>query len=428
MPVLEDRPVADERVRRERARILSTLLTDVDELADRALEAIKVEIPSYAAQGTPFADDVRDQVRRHYCTKLSALLEERSVTLEDVAFVRRAATRRARAGFALEDYINAYRVGQQVFWDATVALARETTAGHEAALTLATPIMRYVDFASTQAGHAYVEFQQYAVADADRERRDLLELLLSGEMPTRGPLLAAAQAYGIEPEAPMLVATAVPVGWTPDSDAPHAASAALARAALRDAATLVVVRQSEVVAVPVLRGGGDSRALCDRLEALHGRLRGEGMPLAMGVSTVAAGVAELPRAYQEARVALAGVIDDDGGIVALPRLSPFEYLALRVDGTAHRLIDSRVREFLHEDRARGGVLTATVRAFAEADLKLRCAAERLQIHPNTAQYRLHRIEERSGRNPRRIEDLLELLVAIALDERVRSAGQLAAAD
>ena len=428
MPVLEDRPVADERVRRERARILSTLLTGVDGLADRALEAIKGEIPSYAEQDARFDDDVRDQVRRHYCTKLSALMEERSVTLEEMAFVRRAATRRARAGFALEDYINAYRVGQQVFWEATVAFARETRAGHEAALTLATPIMRYVDFASTQAGHAYAEFRQYAVADADRERRDLLELLLSGEMPTRGPLLAAAQGYGIEREAQMLVATAVPVGSMPDSDSPQAASAALARAVLRDAATLVVVRQSEVVAVPVLRAGVDAGALCERLGALQARLRQEGLPLAMGVSTVATGVAELPNAYQEARVALAGVIDDDGGIVALPRLSPFEYLALRVDGTAHRLIDPRLREFLHEDRARGGVLTATVRAFAGADLKLRCAAERLQIHPNTAQYRLHRIEERSGRNPRRIEDLLELLVAIALDERVQRDGHLAAAD
>jgi DNA-binding PucR family transcriptional regulator len=44
------------------------------------------------------------------------------------------------------------------------------------------------------------------------------------------------------------------------------------------------------------------------------------------------------------------------------------------------------------------------------------AAERLQVHPNTAQYRLRRIEERTGRNPRRIADLLDLLVTIALDD------------
>jgi sugar diacid utilization regulator len=75
-----------------------------------------------------------------------------------------------------------------------------------------------------------------------------------------------------------------------------------------------------------------------------------------------------------------------------------------------------VRTFLDEDRARGDALTQTIRAVAAADLNLRVAAERLQVHPNTAQYRLRRIEERTGRNPRRIADLLELLVAIALDD------------
>ena len=50
------------------------------------------------------------------------------------------------------------------------------------------------------------------------------------------------------------------------------------------------------------------------------------------------------------------------------------------------------------------------------------AAERLQVHPNTAQYRLRRIEERTGRNPRRIADLLDLLVAIALNDAIAPAS------
>jgi DNA-binding PucR family transcriptional regulator len=137
----------------------------------------------------------------------------------------------------------------------------------------------------------------------------------------------------------------------------------------------------------------------------------------MGVSTVATGVGNLPRAYQEAHVALAGV-GDDGGVAALARLTPFDYLALRADDTARRLVNPQLRAFLDEDRQRGGVLTETIRAVADCDLNLRLAAERLQVHPNTAQYRLRRIEERTGRNPRRIADLLDLLVAIALDDAV----------
>jgi PucR C-terminal helix-turn-helix domain/GGDEF-like domain len=408
-----------EAAKVERARILSTLLRDLDALAERAVEAIATEIPAYARleRDERFRADVRDQVVRHFRIKLHSLLEAQPVTLQDIGFARAAAMRRARAGFALEDYINAHRVGQQVFWEAVVARAGGTPAGHEAALTLAGPLMRYCDFASTHAAHAYVEFQQYLLVDADRERRDLLEHLLAGELPTRGPLLAAAQAYGLGADTPVMVAAAVPVGPQVDPDAPHAASAALAKAGLHEAKTLVVVRQAEIIAVPALRTGVPAAELCDRLQAVQERLRREGVPLALGISTVAAGVAEVPRAYLEARAALESV-GDDGGVVALPRLSPFDYIARRADDTARRLVDPRLRAFLDDDRARGGVLTATIRAFADADLNLRVAAERLQVHPNTAQYRLHRIEERTGRNPRRICDLLDLLVAITLDDSI----------
>jgi PucR C-terminal helix-turn-helix domain/GGDEF-like domain len=405
-------------VEAERRRICTTMLDGVESIAEDSVRLIREEIPAYRAlqEEERFIADVSDQVHKHHRMNMISLLEDRPVTLEEISFVRGAAMRRARAGLALEDYIGAYRVGQQNLWDTIIAVAGETPEGRAAALTLATPLMRYVDFASTHAGHAYAEFQQYAVADADRERRDLLEHLLAGKLPTRGPLLAAAQRYGVRRDARMLVAAAVPVGPDPDADAPYAASAALARSGLREPRTLVVVRQSEIVAVAALCSDGDAGAQCRRLEALQRRLGEEGMPLAMGVSTVAAGVAELPRAYAEARSALECIVDDGGGVVALPHLSPFGYLALRVDDTARRLVDPRVREFLDEDRARGGVLTATIRAFADADLKVNAAAEQLQVHPNTAQYRLRRIEERTGRNPRQIADLLDLLFAIALDD------------
>jgi hypothetical protein len=402
-------------VRAERRRILIALLEGLDELSARGVVALRAEIPAYGDADERFVEDLRDQVRSHYRVKLAALLEDRMVTLQDIAFVRAAATRRARAGFALEDYLNAFRVGQQAFWEAVVACAGETPLGQAAALTLAGPLMRYCDFASTHAAHAYVEYQQYMVADADRERRDVLEHLLAGEMPRRGPLLAAAQAHGIAAAARMLVAAAVTVDARADADAPHVGSAAIACAGLHDAKTLVVVRQTEIVAVLVLGADADPCRLCDRVDALQRRLHGEGVALAMGVSTVAAGVGDLPRAYQEAHVALTGV-GDEGGVEALARLTPFDYLALRADDTARRLVNPRLRTFLDEDRERGGVLTATIQAVAGADLNLRVAAERLQVHPNTAQYRLRRIEERTGRNPRRIADLLDLLVAIALDD------------
>jgi hypothetical protein len=407
--------VGGTSVRAESLRILGSLVDRLDEVTERALAAMRAEIPAYRDREARFYDDVRDQVSRHYRVKLSAFLEERTITPHDVAFVRGAACRRARAGLGLEDYINAFRVGQQVFWAEVVRSAGDGATGHEAAVALALPLMRYCDLASTQAARAYVDFQQYVVTDVDRERRDLLEHALAGELPTRGPLLHAAQAHGMTIDARLMVVTAMVIAPAHDADAPQVASAVIASAGLNEMKTLVVVRQAEIVAVLALGADRAPAELCDRIDALQTRLCHEGIALAMGASTVAAGVAELPRAYREARAALDGV-GERGGVAALARLSPFEYLALRSDDTARRLVDSRLRAFLDEDRRRGHALTATIRAFAAADLNLRVAAERLQVHPNTAQYRLRRIEERSGRNPRKLADLIDLLVAIALDD------------
>jgi hypothetical protein len=405
------RAVDADEIRSERARILTGLLASVDELADRAVARMPLEIPAYAGQGAAFFADVRDQVVRHYRVKLESLLTERPIGPGGMPFVRPAAMRRARAGFALEDYLCAFRVGQQVFWEAVLDLAGESPLGHEAALSLATPVMRYGDYAATHASRVYVEFQQQQVADADRVRRDLLEHLLAGELPTRRPLLATAQAHGIVADKPVLVAIVAPAG--PDADVPPLAAEALARLDRPCGRVLVVSRQSELVLVAALRAPTDAAAVCDRLAEVHARMHDDGVPLAVGVGTVAAGVAELPRAYQEATAALADV-SVAGGMVALPRLSPFDYLALRADDTARRLVDPRLRAFLVEDRNRGGALVETTRAFAAADLNLKLAAERLRVHPNTAQYRLRKVAERTGRNPRRIADLVDLLVAIAL--------------
>jgi DNA-binding PucR family transcriptional regulator len=398
----------------ERGRILSSLLSDLSALVDAAIEAMRAEIPAYAAQGDGFFEDVREQVAAHYRTKLTAFLEERQVTLEEVGFIRGAAMRRARAGLALEHYINAFRVGEKVLWDAIVARAGDHPFGHEAALTLAAPLMRYVDFVTTQAAHAYVEFQQFALADADRERRDLLDLLLAGDLPAEGALRTLARQYRIDAETPAVVVVAMTRTGSGGSEPPHAARTALTTADSPETKALVVARRSEIVAIWSLGARSDIGVACDRLDGAYEHLRREGVQLAIGVSALANGVKDLPRAYHEAREAVDRV-REEGGVAALPRLSPFDYLLRRNDETARRLLDPELRRFLDDDRGRGSVLCETIRAFAGADLRLRETAERLHVHPNTAQYRLRRIQERTKRNPRHIADLMELLVAIQLE-------------
>jgi len=402
----------DVELREERRRILAVVDEHLDDVVETAVDAIRADIPVYGDAPAALTADVRGHIRTHYCTQVACLGAEQPVTIEELGFSSRAATRRARAGVGLEDYINAYRVSHRVFWDALLDGAGHDASGREAALTLATPLMRYCEVASTYAGHVFSEYLQRAVADADRERRELLEHLLAGELPGHGPLRALAHGYGVAQDSRLLAVVAVPAGSRADA---AAAGAAFARAALGATRTLVVERQGEIAAVAALAPGCGTRKVCERAAALHARLHEEGLPLALGVSTTAHGVAELPRAFAEARAALE-CVDGDGGVAALPLMSPLRYLTLSAPDTARRLVDPRLRTFLEQDRARGGGLRDTIRVLAETDLKLGVAAARLQVHPNTLQYRVRRIQERTGRNPRRVADLLELLTAIALDD------------
>ena len=75
-------------------------------------------------------------------------------------------------------------------------------------------------------------------------------------------------------------------------------------------------------------------------------------------------------------------------MLSLADMSAFEYLTLRNDAAARRLIAPEIEAFVAEDREHGGHLIATLLAYADADLNAKAAAEALLIHANTAHHRL----------------------------------------
>jgi DNA-binding PucR family transcriptional regulator len=124
----------------------------------------------------------------------------------------------------------------------------------------------------------------------------------------------------------------------------------------------------------------------------------------------------VPAAYQEARAARER-LDAGGGVVALLTMSAFQYLTMIGDETASGLISEPVREFVRQDLAEGGELSKTLLAYVDADLNAKAASEQLHVHVNTAHYRLGKIAERTGRDLRRVSDVLELVIAINLATR-----------
>jgi hypothetical protein len=394
-------------------RVAAMLETRRAELAQRSLAAIQADIPAYSAiDDAAILADVTEHVAENHDALRASLLRGRPVTSEDLAFIRPHAALRARRGVPVDDFLHAFRIGHRVIWEAIVELAEQDDEVHAAALVIAASVMEFIDHASTHAAEAYLEAQQLLLAEGDRVRRDLLEDLLAGVEPVPGPRLSACRAAGLEPSSRVVLIAGVPVAAPDDELALRSAASTLARAAGGALRPLTVVRQDEIVVVRALEAL-DPRRLTEPLQNAQAELAAAGVGLAIGISTAFDSLGGLPEAYREACAAIQSV-GPEGGVMALPELSAFEYLTMRGDATAQRLISPAVRQFVEEDIAAAGVLTSTLLEYAAANMNAKLAAQRLFVHVNTAHHRLARIEEKTGRDLRNLADLQELLIAIRL--------------
>ncbi|HEV2371750.1 MAG TPA: helix-turn-helix domain-containing protein [Streptosporangiaceae bacterium] len=392
-------------------KIATAAEATMDTLVDLAVEAIWQQVPAYMdSHDEQLRRDVTVHVRSVFTVFLAGVTGGRPARRADFVLTRQQATRRVSQGISLADFLHAFRIGQLVLWQGVLDAAGEEPLAREAALSLVAELMRVIELGSTVAAEAYVEAQQHALAESDRVRRDLLEDLLARRSTFAGPKGALLRTVGLGPDTRLLVATAAPAGELPHSYTLRDAAAVVGRVRGGRGRGLAVVRQDEIVCVtPVPRAGVDA-AVADMRQACT-ELAEHRVRLAVGVSTVHPGLLAVPEAYSEARVAREGLGQAEG-VLALPLLTTFDYLVLRDDETARRLVRPEVRQFVAEDLAAGGALIATLVEFAACDLNAKTAAERLHLHVNTAYYRLERIAERTGCDLRKLTDVMELLIAV----------------
>ena len=397
-------------------RIAGVLEARREELVSAAFEAIRARLPVYRDADAALQEDVRKHIRVHHDLLCDVVRRGRAPEARDFAFVARHAALRARRGVALADFLAAFRCYHSVVWDAVRDTARDTGAPAEEVLDAAGAVLAYVDLAATESSAAFLEAQQLLLADSDGVRRDLLEDLLAGREPQSAAGLAAARDAGLDGAARCVVVAALPTRPA-DEDSPlrRAANALAAAIAPRGrTGPLAVTRHGEIVLVRAV-AEGERPALVAPLERARAAPASRPLGLAIGVSTVQDGLGTLRDAYREASLAV-GRVAAHGGVVSLAELTPFEYLTMRDDAVARRMIAPEIERFVAEDRARGGMLIRTLTAYADADLNAKAAAEALLIHVNTAHHRLGRIAERTGCDVRRLSDVIDLLIAIRMTD------------
>jgi len=178
--------------------------------------------------------------------------------------------------------------------------------------------------------------------------------------------------------------------------------------------------------VPVLTGRVDDRtvaiatttdptAVASALSQQLGRL---GQGAAVGVSAAHTGVAPWRIAYFEALDAA----HRGPGVHRYTAQSISRLLLVAGDVPARELAASLLAPLDEHDQKSSADLIDTLRAFFRHDGTMTATADELGIHRHTLRYRLDRIAELSGRDPRRSEDLVELHLALLLTRAERAPG------
>jgi hypothetical protein len=392
--VFDDAPIA---------AVLDGIEARQREVVQAMTDAIVAEIPTYG-ENSALVADVRAHVDAHVAGLLLTARRGSSLEPDEVGFVRATAQRRIEQSIPLEDILHAFRIGQRIYWQAILQEADARTVSARDVLPLALATMTYVDAISTEIATAYLEAERRFGADRERAQRDLLDRLLAGravDNPVHRKLLEQAS---LTPAANVLVVSA---RAGPDSH-DTAVLRAFAHKLAPTVGMLAVVRENELVAILACQPN-EARSACTHLLRIHNELveSAEVESLRVGVSTLHSGLAAIPNAYREADWAREATRESTFLAVCQLRLSA--YLTLAADQAASRLIPDQVRALFERDSRRGSPLAAALRAYASTNLNARRAAEELQLHVNTFTYRLNRVKEQTGYDPRRFDDLVELL-------------------
>jgi sugar diacid utilization regulator len=177
---------------------------------------------------------------------------------------------------------------------------------------------------------------------------------------------------------------------------------------------LVDIRNGEVTAI-VCSNGDTSRGVLAALRRNGFARRANGLATAVGISLDTTELARLPEARQEARLAL----EFASAAQPLMHFSDIDlpdYLIRRADAAALRLIPERARRLSAADGDKSRELSRTIHAFADANLNVKQTARRLGVHTNTVYFRLNRIKNLTGIDPRTYSGTSLLLTALRLIE------------
>lgn len=399
------------------AAIAGALDQTADVVRADFVRGVMDEIPAFSASGNP---EIVPELERHTQDHIAEIRRLLAGGLAgDFDFVRRHARRRAEQRFPLEATLHSYRCGHKVLsrWmrDAVNAVVEDDV--WQAVSAFSDFAIEYTDAISTVATAEYVAHTRQVAEEEGDRRVELLTVLLKGYDESDGRVSRLLRRSGyLDRRQSFCVAVAQSVE---PKEMEHLARARRLSNAVSDSVrdqpvrSLVGIRDDTVVAVfsSARRTSGWTRpqtALARRVKPL---LLKVGPAALVGISADAPSTSGIAKALDEARMALEFATVGDR--VVLFADVPVRELVLRVARDDIRTaLPAWVDDFLAADATAKGAFSATLRAYADADMNVLKAAARLAVHPNTIYSRFNRIADVTGLNALGYYPLTELLLAV----------------
>jgi hypothetical protein len=366
------------------AALAERVLADLDGLVAEMGRAYQAEIPEYAQMSdATLARDVLPVSRRLVELFLECVVQERTLTPRELRTFEQSGRDRLAMGMPLESVLRAYRIAGRRAW---TALCTAVQPGEEALLAdLGARWIDIVDRTSSALARAYLSASHDRLRDLDARRRELVEALLTATDPSEVAAVSLRFSTVLAPAyVPVLVAGA---GAAAGIDGLLAEAPTGTLGGHRGDRVLLLVPHR--LDSPVARAGAvwawGSPALCGR--ALLEEVRQVELLL---VTALAEGHVE-------------GAFGPDDLLV--------EQLLLGNERVADAL-RRRVGDILL-GRDASGVLVTTLRHFL-ATGSVPETARREHVHVNTVAYRLGRVRELTGLDPRVPQDSALLVLGLGL--------------
>jgi hypothetical protein len=383
--------------------------------------AVREQVLAYTRSGNPAVlPELDRQLAEHGQEILRLLSGGAPGPLE---FVTRHARLRAEQHFPLEAVLQTFACMRQVLlpWvrDAALTAAPNSANVRQVVAAVTDFCNEYLNVVNALATSEYV-LQTRLLAEAEGDQRsELLNLLLSGYDESDSHIAGQLRRAGyLEQRQAYCVAVAQPI------DPAEMKSVARARrlaSAMADATRslpgrqMTGVRDNLVVTIlsDTRRQSGWTPAQSRLADRVLPALLRVGPAAIIGLSSDVPSTAYMPRALNEARIALdfANVRNRVVAYASIPvRNMLVHHARERMQDTLPAWVDA----FLAADKKGRKALSNTLAAYADANMNLLKAAKVLGVHPNTIYARFERINDITGLDARSFHALNELLLATEL--------------